>query len=324
MKECYLTTANSPENQRSLQRLLRAIALSKGQFALILVRCNYQQLRQQILGNLRALSKELNLHELILAPETRALHTVISQELGLDNLAGTTDYQPSAVMVFGLESVSSIEDLITSANQVRDIYADSFHFPLVLWLQDEVATLLSRVAPDFKSWAATTIKFELQKEDLVALVQQETESLFAKILAVGAEELLSHAAVDLEPKIEQLWEIESARNDLQRQYGLTLEPELEACLEFVLGRDHYTHDQMDDALSHFERSIEIWQDEQRNRETHETDRQASRLAVVLFHVGLCYRRMGDLRPAVNKNYWQKALSWLRQCLKVLEAAQRND
>jgi len=360
MKECHFTAANSPENQRSLQRLLRAIALSKGQFSLILVRCNYGQLREQILATLRSLTKDINLRELIISPSTISLHTAMISGLALDHPAVAIDSQPSAVMVFGLESVITLEDLIINVNQVRDIYVDSFHFPLVLWLQDEVGTLLSRLAPDFKSWAATTIKFEMEKEDLVALVQQETESLFAKVLEADAFMFLSNAAFDLDPKSGQRWEIESASHDLQRQYGVKLEPELEACLEFVLGCDHYANDQIDHALSHFQRSLAHWQQiagEQGSRgageggsrgagENNEKSAQSSpqplspsasllpclpaslppllRQAVVLFHLGLCYRRMAEHKSAINRSYWREALSWFRQCLEVLEAAQRQD
>ena len=105
MKECHFTAANLPENQRSLQRLLRAIALSKGQFALILVRCNYRQLREQILADLRSLTQDINLRELTVSPSTTTLHTAIVSGLALDDPAATINSQPSAVMVFGLESV---------------------------------------------------------------------------------------------------------------------------------------------------------------------------------------------------------------------------
>jgi len=325
MKECQLTAAISTENQLSLQRLLRAIALSKGQFALILVRCNYGRLREQILVKLRSLSKDTNLRELVVSPSTTSLHTAIITGLFMENPAVPTASLPSAVMVFGLESVTILEDLIIGVNQVRDFYADSFHFPLVLWLQDEVATLLSRVAPDFKSWAATTIKFEMEKEDLVALIRHQTESLFTKVLEVGAERFLSNAALDLAPKSQQRWEIESARNDLQRQYNVKLEPELEAGLEFVLGRDNYANDQIDDALCHFQRSIVIWEEVGGDEGVISSPSSSLlRQAVVLFHLGLCYRRMADLRPGVNRSYWLKALSWFRQCLEVWSAVQRQD
>ncbi|NEU75644.1 AAA family ATPase [Hassallia byssoidea VB512170] len=377
------------ENQHSLQRLIRAIALSKNQFALILVRCNYQQLRTSMLEHLRFLTKDINLREIFLQPSTTALHTTIVSELFLDNPIVATDSLPSAVMISGLESVIDLEDLLTNINQARDIYATSLPFPLVLWLQDEVATSLSRLAPDFKSWAATTIKFEMAAYDLITLVQQETEFIFAKVLEAGAEKFLSNAALNLARKSQHRREIESARNDLQRLYNVTLEPELEASLEFVLGRDEYADDQIDNALIHYQKSLALWKEARRagewgsggvgdreDTEDKETRRQGDKedkedkeettitssspsspssppsppsptpplpippfpptplrgdpeapqlgQAVVLFHLGLCYRRMADLYPTLGKTYWQDALLWFKQCLEVLETAQRKD
>ncbi|MBO3460805.1 tetratricopeptide repeat protein [Aetokthonos hydrillicola Thurmond2011] len=319
MKECHVIAEISTENQRSLQTLLRAIALSKGQFSLIFVRCNYERLREEILVDIHSLSKDTNLHELVLSPSTTALHTTIIKELFDDNPNLATDSQPSAVMIFGLESIINLEDQIINVNQVRDIYAESFQFPLVFWLKDQVATLLSRVAPDFKSWAATTIRFEMEPEDLVAMIRHETELLFAKVLEVGAQRFLSNAALDLDPKSSQHWEIELARNDLLRLYGIKLEPELEACIEFVLAQIHHANDQIDNALSHYQRSLDFWQHQVETSSAH-----LLREAVVLFHLGLCYRRMADLYPELNKGYWQKALSFFRECLEVLEASQRKD
>jgi WD40 repeat protein len=347
----FITAQSASENQRSLQRLIRAIALSKNQFALILVRCNYGHLCDQMLETLRSLTKDIYLREIFLCPSAKALHATIVSELFLDNPAVVTDCLPSAVMVFGLETVNALEDLLIGINQARDIYADSFPFPLVLWLKDEVATLLSRLAPDFKSWAATTIKFEIAKEDLIALIKQQTESLFAKVLAAGAEQFLSNAALDLDPKSQQRREIESARYDLLRLYDIKLESELEASLEFVLGRDRYANDEIEDALDHFQHSLKLWQQEEgkgQGAKGNENDQcplpndarcynawyprnalapqcpHLLRKAVVLFHQGLCYRRMAELRPALNRRYWQDALFWFRQCLEVLEAAQRKD
>jgi WD40 repeat protein/tetratricopeptide (TPR) repeat protein len=348
------------ENQHSLQRLIRAIALSQNQFALILVRCNYEQLRTSMLEHLRSLTKDINLREIFLQPSTTALHTTIASELFLDNPTVATDSLPSAVMISGLESVIELEDLLTNINQARDIYATSLPFPLVLWLQDEVATSLSRLAPDFKSWAATTIKFEMAAYDLITLVQQETEFIFAKVLEAGAEKFLSNAALDLAPKSQHRREIESARNDLQRLYSLTLEAELEASLEFVLGRDEYADDQIDDALIHYQKSLALWKEarglldrgtgglldreDKEDKEDKEDSLEETTItssspsspppplppspqlgqAVVLFHLGLCYRRMADLHPTLGKTYWQDALLWFKQCLEVLETAQRKD
>jgi hypothetical protein len=40
-------------NEEVLRRMLRAIALSQGQFSLMLVRCNFKRLREDILEQLR-------------------------------------------------------------------------------------------------------------------------------------------------------------------------------------------------------------------------------------------------------------------------------
>ncbi|MDZ8188833.1 MAG: hypothetical protein RMX96_28770 [Nostoc sp. ChiSLP02] len=331
------------ENQHTLQRLIRAIALSEGQFALILVRCNYGQLREQMLQNIRSVTKDINIREIFLNPSATSLHNTIVSQLFLDNPAVLTDSLPSSVMVFGIESVVNLENLITGINQARDIYAATFPFPLVLWLQDDVASLLSKLAPDFKSWAATTIKFEMAKTDLIALIHQEADSLFAKVLEAGAETFLSNASLDLDPKSQHRHEIESARNDLLRLYGFKLTPGLEASLEFVLGRDKYANDQINGALANYQRSLALWQQESKRvaqLETGKVGKAGEQLllfpscsaspssllkqAIVLFHLGLCYRRMADLNHSASSSYCQHALLWFKQCLEILEEVERED
>ncbi|MEA5571335.1 hypothetical protein [Calothrix sp. UHCC 0171] len=344
MTEWQFTAAIANANQRSLQRLIRAIALSKGQFALILVRCNYGQLRRQVLENIRSLTKDVYLRELELLPSATAnLHNTIVSELYLDIPAVAGDALPSAVMVFGLESVTSLEDVLTGLNQARDIYADTFPFPLVLWLKDEVATMLLRLAPDFKSWAATTIKFEMAKEDLIALIRKETESVFTDVLNTGLDTGNLNSNLTAINSISS--EIATAREDLLRLYNFQLEPEVEAGLEFVLGRNAYIDDKIEPALAHYQRSLTLWQQEGETGGHGDTDKtyrddfspskarttylspspiHSLHQAIVLFHLGLCYRRMADLRPALNRSYWQEALIWFKQSLDVLELSQRQD
>ncbi|WP_373527192.1 hypothetical protein [Nostoc sp.] len=327
---------HAKENQDTLQRLIRAIALSEGQFALILVRCNYGQLREQMLDNIRSTTKDINIREIVLNPSITSLHSTIISELSLDNPAVVTDSLPSAVMVFGIEATIDLENLLTGINKARDIYAITFPFPVVLWLQDEVGSLLSKLAPDFKSWAATTIKFEMAKADLVALIHQEEESLFAKVLQAGAETFLSNAFLELDPKSQHRHEIESARNDLLRLYSVQLTPGLEASLEFVLGRDKYANDQINGALANYQRSLALWQQEASRVAEWESDSSLSlscpqptpcssllKQAIVLFHLGLCYHRMADLYQNTS-SYCQHALLWFKQCLELLEEVQRQD
>ncbi len=334
MSENTSLTDIAISNQHSLHRLIRAIALSGGQFSLILVRCNYTELCKQVLDNIRSQTKDVNLREVFLSPSTTVLHSTIVSELFLDVPAVKTDSLPTAVMVFGLELVTNLEDLLSGINQARDIYGNTFHFPVVLWLKDEVGTSLSRFAPDFKSWAATTIKFEMAADDLVCLIQQQTQSLFDKVIDAGAQKFLSNAALLLDPKSQQRREIESARNDLLRLYDIKLEPQLEASLEFVLGRDNYVNDNIHEALFHYQRSLELWEQEIKNNSSSSSTSSPSspslpipcliRQAVVMFHLGLCYRRLADLQPAANISFWQNALNWFKQCLDTFETTGRKD
>ncbi len=73
--------SKSPEevavfNERSFKTLLRAITLSQGQFALILVRCNYVGLQEQLWHRLQALCS-VSLQELVLPQSVKTLFSTI-------------------------------------------------------------------------------------------------------------------------------------------------------------------------------------------------------------------------------------------------------
>jgi hypothetical protein len=141
-------------NTRSLRRLARAIAMSQGQFSLILVRCNCPILRVQVVNRLQELSS-IQIQELTLHPSVNTLFTTI--------LTAIEEPPPPALMVFGLESVVGIDQVLTATNLVRDEFRKQFPFPMVLWINDELLQKLIRLAPDFKSWAANPIRFEVPK-----------------------------------------------------------------------------------------------------------------------------------------------------------------
>ncbi len=43
---------------------------------------------------------------------------------------------------------------------MRNEFRNKFHFPLVLWINDEILCKLVWLAPDLKDWAASTIRFD--------------------------------------------------------------------------------------------------------------------------------------------------------------------
>jgi hypothetical protein len=95
----------------------------------------------------------MQIQELILHPSVDTLLTTM--------LTAVENPPPPALMVFGLESVVAIDQLLSATNLVRDEFRKHFPFPLILCINDELLQKLIRLAPDFKSWAANPIRFEI-------------------------------------------------------------------------------------------------------------------------------------------------------------------
>lgn len=147
----------------AIKRLARAMMLSAGEFSLILACCNGVEKQQQILNVLTEFSST-HIHEILLSPAANVLYTTITTAIGAT--------QPETLMVRGLESVVAINQLIVSTNIMRDEFRKQFQFPLVLWVNDEILCKLVWLAPDLKDWAASTIRFDLPKNQLVQPEQQ--------------------------------------------------------------------------------------------------------------------------------------------------------
>lgn len=135
-------------NEDSLRTLTRAITRSQGEFTLILARCNDPGVRGSIAEQLHQ-QCAVPVREFILDRTAKTLYTSLTQRLDCQ--------QPSAMMVYGLESVDALDGVLIATNQVREKFRN-FACPLVLWVTDEVLRKLIRLVPDFENWA-TTIEF---------------------------------------------------------------------------------------------------------------------------------------------------------------------
>ncbi|GAA6616857.1 hypothetical protein NUACC26_026640 [Scytonema sp. NUACC26] len=334
-------------NERSLRNLRRAIVLSQGQFSLVLACCNYEALQERMLQRLGEISSEAyQIEKLVVPPNTISLYTKLHLQVARE--------QSLVLMVLGLESVSALDDLLTTINHVRDEFRKRHHFPMVFWVNDKVLQKIVRLAPDFASWAATPIRFELTTEELLEFLQQKTDSLFAEILNTNAtqqaEPQVAHGnrTLGLVSKYSS-YEFLCAIKDLQNR-GIKLDSELRASLEFVFGLDDYVSDRVDLAMEHFQQSLQFWQKPVRGEGDEEAEEQGSRGAgeeklhnssfsslsllspsphllrqgVVLFYIGLCYFRLAERYHSENPLSWQEAKSYFQQCLDVFEAVGRED
>ncbi|AKG20120.1 hypothetical protein [Calothrix sp. 336/3] len=141
------------------QRLGRIVRFSQGQFSLVLACCNSVNKQQQLLSLMEEFSPGV-IAEIQVPATAQTLYTTMANALG--------DSKPSALMVRGLESVTAINQLIISTNQMRDEFPKRFQFPVILWVNDDILRKLIWLAPDLKDWAATTIRFEITPEYMVA------------------------------------------------------------------------------------------------------------------------------------------------------------
>jgi tetratricopeptide (TPR) repeat protein len=278
-------------NENELEELAWAIEASVGQFKLFLARCNYTSLRSRLVERLQELTS-VEIRVLELKTSEKTLYARIQAELDLQ--------QPDALMVFGLESVDDLDELLSATNQVREEFRKNFHFPLVLWVNDEVLKKLLQLAPDFESWAITT-DFMLATNELVDFLKKTAEQLFEG---------------DLTLTLEACREIKLGCQDLPSREQV-LDLELTAIIESLLGFTedaNYVNRNLDIALDHYQKGLELWQ------QSHNLERQGQLLREIAF----CYYLKALRDREIDHPYWQSTRHYIRQCLEVFEQAQRPD
>ncbi|MDY6806321.1 MAG: hypothetical protein SXA11_21295 [Cyanobacteriota bacterium] len=316
------------KNKDSLQSIARTLKLSQGQFSLIVARCNYGMLREEMVRELETIARGSGVEtiEICLAPEVETLYTT------LDNYK-EKECSPEkqwALMVLGLEKVKAIDKLLTSTNTVREEFRKNFPFPVVLWVNDAISKKLIRLVPDIESWA-TTYEFSLSPGQIVNFLKHKTQKVFSAVLDTGAEKFLANSSI---LGADYSKEIELASDDL-RHWGINLEPELEASLKFLKGRYYYAHHEIEKALYFYRQSLRFWQHASRSAIASNGDKQkwqedkkiisaALRRGAVLFHIALCYRHIAEQHRTNRESNWKSARDNLRECIDVFRGVRRDD
>ncbi len=324
-------------NQRSLKTLLRAIQLSQGQFSLILVRCNYTSLRDRMVQ--QAIEESAVPIQVFTLPDTaRTLYTALhdafqeSADTAASSSISSPFATPPATFLLGLESVQDLEQLLTSTNQVREEFRKHCPFPLVLWVNDRVLQQMTQLAPDFKAWAATSIRFEMAIPDLITSLRDHADRLFASILDLGDERFLSNTVLAVEHNTLRRTELEFALNDI-RNSGHNLTGDLQASLDFLLGRDAHARSELETARDAYERSLQFWQSQcgQIQAEFQAGNLAFSlhpscleRAACVLFHLGLLWRAWAVLQRVTYDHSLRQARQYFQASLELFTQANRQD
>ncbi|MEQ8535976.1 MAG: hypothetical protein RIB93_00700 [Coleofasciculus sp. D1-CHI-01] len=278
------------DNQKSLNALVRSLRLSQGQFRLILVRCNYGELRQRMVQRLGEVSP-VPIRELVLPESVESLYRFIQTELA--------DETPQAVIVLGLESVRNLTGVFKSSNYIREELSHNFSFPLILWMNDPVWQRLIRVAPDLESWA-TTVEFQWTTAELLEFLTQETEKLFR---------------ADLTISLDNYDEIELAWTALQKR-GQAIALKLSANLEFVRGLSDFKHHRFYQALAHYQNCRDVLID------TH--PQESKRQGILFLHIALCYSRKAEQNAGKDEQDWRTSRNYFQESIQKFAEGQRFD
>ncbi|MGP1371429.1 MAG: hypothetical protein ACTS3T_01270, partial [Almyronema sp.] len=235
-------------NQVSLDNLQRAIALGRHSFSLLFAPCNYQRLQNLLVEYLQ--QKIDGAQVLTLQPTTDSLYRAIAQPIS------PTD-QPPVLLVKGLDHVQQLPQVLAQDNLVRDNFRQ-FQFPVVFWLNEYSLQQFSRYAPDFVTYATRPGSFAYPANALVSLLHQSADQLFAQTLQTDSDRTLPNPAIALQSDSQLSSELEFALSDLATT-GRPLDAELQACLDFVRGREAHAQLEMDTARERYERSLRFWQ-----------------------------------------------------------------
>ncbi|MCT7962604.1 hypothetical protein NG791_18200, partial [Laspinema sp. D1] len=278
----------SAENEQALTRLAWALEASRGEFKLFIARCNYIQLRSRLVRRLQQLC-EVEIRCIEVKAGDRLLHSRIRAELG--------DKPPDALMVFGLETVTEINALLSSANQVREEFQKQFHFPLVLWVNDEVQQKIRQIAPDLESWAIP-VQLTMNREAIASFVTATAQDWFANPLQLNRQ-----SAQKLQG------ELAAARQDLISQGGL--DEELNAHLETLFGAVQFILGQADLALVHYQLAAKWWDKSQ----------QLEPLGKVYHQIAVCHYIKARQQRNLNPSDWQPTREAVAHCLATFEQTQ---
>ena len=295
-------------NQTALNNLTRALTLGRGQFSLILVRCNYSRLTQLLL---RELSQRLQFHVVELTTSTRSLPEAMRDS------QSSQESSPAAMMVTGFAQVDTLDVLFKAANVGRNVLLAQFPYPVVLWMNDKVLQQLTLSAADLKSFAAVPIQIDYPIQPLIEALHRGAGELFTHILDSHDSHFLDYSVPELpslSPHLKVLTEQELpfAIADLN-QNAVQLDGALQASLTFLQGREaHTSHPTA--ARGYYEQSLEYW-----IRTDKTVEDTSDQQAVLLLHLGLWWQTHAESQrstyaPSCHqaRHFYERFIDVLRQ------------
>ena len=212
--------------QEIIDDLAWLIEAGQGEFALTFVRCNYPQVRQEIMAQLHRIC-QVEISELSLDKTASSL---------FNEIAGFIEGKEiKSLVIVGLEKVSNLDHFLVSANLQREGFRNNFPFPVVIWVNNFILDKFNDLAKDFQTWAGIALRVEVNVEDLIGNALTKIDDLFNKIMEIGYADFPSNESV---LGTSYPFEFESVIKDIENLKA-SLPPELEGGIEFIKGRNFY-------------------------------------------------------------------------------------
>jgi tetratricopeptide (TPR) repeat protein len=319
----------SPLNQRELRKLILSIEANANRLDLLLAICDDRNLQSDLIQqyetelNQRGFATYQTRLELKQPSLKATLAALAEQEPGLQ--AG----ERSVVTVVGgadllgvrlTEATSEQEKFFFSLQWTREALRE-FHFPVVMWLSDAVATELSQQAQDFWSWRSGVFEFEPEPR-FVATPERMSEQVTRQ---------------PLDDEIRQTGSVETLKQQIAALTQQNPQSPLLVTLYNDLGdahRQRYAHEQ---ALQSYKQALNL---AQTLKDKAGQARSRYNLGLSLYHSGRCeqaidfyqqslgtYREIGDRNGEANSlnnlgnAYWslgqyRQAIDFYQQSLAI--------
>ncbi|MEA5464118.1 nSTAND1 domain-containing NTPase [Leptothoe sp. PORK10 BA2] len=321
-------------NHTALNNLKRALTLGRGQFSLILVRCNYQRLTQLLLQDLaqtqdfqvvELMATDRSLPEAIMGRQA-SLGPASADTAGTDtgtDMADTDTGTGTAVMVTGFDQVTALDVLFKAANVGRNALLAKFPYPVVLWMTDDVLQTLTVYAADLKSFAAVPIQVDYPIQALIEALHRAAGELFTHILDNHDGHFLAYVAPEL-PSLSHHLQVLTEQElpfaiAALKQHTVPLDGALQASLAFLQGRATHTPERLKSARDYYEQSLAYWQ--QTDKIVEDTRDQQ---AVLLLHLGLWWQTHAELQRSTHLASYHQARRFYKQFIQVLQQQNRQD
>ena len=302
--ESKLAVANiSSENEAVLQELSMTLDLYEGEFKLLLVRCNYRDLRDRLITRLKEIHPQ-PIFEIKLPRSQKALYNHIISQVQSE--------PPAVLSIVGMDELDDLQAALLDLNINREMFRNHCPYPIVWWISDAVHKRIIKVAPDFESWT-TTLEFPIDTDELLTSLHDGSEALFSHVLAPSEVPFFKKLSEIHQLGSIQCSELEIALKDLGDR-GLNIEPKLQANLNFIRGLDTLPPNNSPvKALQYLQASFDYWQEIQ----------DIERCGLLINQIGQVNYTIADAEKYRAPN-WELARAGFQSAIEFFEKIDRSD